>query len=261
MGLDQVNLVTVMDYLSLLFDEGRAYKTILVHRSTISSMLPPIDGFSIGNHPTVSRLIRGIFQNRPPSRRMFQSWNVTSVFEKLPPPDTFVNAQRRCAFLLAMASSRRPSEIASLKCSTAFMTISADKVRFIPSRLSKTDRQNYLGPAIVIHRLPSPSPQSPCPVEALESLLSLRNSLNITHDHIFSLPHPPFDQIDVGNFSRLIKECFRRAGVSAPPGSTRSISVSDAFAKGASIDEVMKAGDWSASSTFFNHYLRPSASF
>ena len=174
--------------------------------------------------------------NRPPSRRMFQSWNVTSVFEKLPPPDTFVIAQRRCAFLLAMASSRRPSEIASLKCSTAFMTISADKVRFIPSRLSKTDRQNHLGPAIVINRLPSPSPQSPCPVVALESLLLLRISLNIAHDHIFSMPHPPFVQIDVGHLSSFIKECFRHAGASAPPGSTRSISVSDAFAKGASID-------------------------
>ena len=112
----------------------------------------------------------------------------------------------------------------------------------------------------MISRLPSSTLQSPCPVKALEDLLSLRAAKNIAHDNLFSLPHSPFDPIDVGRFSKLIKECFRCAGVSAPPGSTRAISVSDAFAKGASIKDVMDAGDWSAASTFFNHYLRPSAS-
>ena len=148
-----------------------------------------------------------------------------------------------------------------LKCSPAFMTITPGKVRFLPPRLSKTDRQTHLGPPIVILRLPVSNRHSPCPVEALEALLSVRNSLNIAHDHVFSLPHPPHDPIDVGHFSSLIKECFRRAGIAAPPGSTRSISVSDAFAKGASIKEVMLAGDWSAASTFYKHYLRPSAFF
>ena len=223
-------------------------------------MLPPIDGVSIGKHPTISRLMKGVFQNRPPSRRMFQSWNVAAVFENLPLPDSFVNAQRRCAFLLAMASSRRPSEIAALKCSPAFMKISPDKVRFLPPKLSKTDRQNHLGPPIAIQRLPTSTLQSPCPVVALEALLSFREEKNIAHDNVFSLPFAPFSPIDVSHFSGLIKECFRRAGISAPSGSTRSISVSDAFAKGASIGEVMLAGDWSAASTFYRHYLRPSAS-
>ena len=257
MGLDSVDLKTVVEYFSLLFEEGKAYKTVLVHRSTLSAMLSPIDSFSIGNHPVISRLMKGIFHKRPPSRRMFQAWNPASVFEQLPSPDSFVGALSRCAFLLAMASSRRPSEVAALKCSPAFMTLSPEKVRFLPPRLSKTDRQTHLGPPIEISRLPRSTPQSPCPVEALEALLSFRSRLSILHDNVFSLPSSPSVPIDVAHFSALIKDCFRRAGVSAPPGSTRHMSVSDAFAKGASIEDVMRAGDWSAASTFYTHYLRP----
>ena len=191
---------------------------------------------------------------------MFESWNVSKVFDALPSPSSLKDAQKRCAFLLAMASSRRPSELASLKCSPEFMIISDDKVRFLPSKLSKTDRQSHLGPPIVIMRLPPTSDNSPCPVEALSELLRFRSKLHLSHDFIFTSCAPPFKPLSTAAFSDLLRACFQRAGISAPPGSTRAISVSDAFARGASIDEVLHAGDWSSASTFFAHYLRRSAS-
>ena len=132
-----------------------------------------------------------------------------------------------------MASSRRPSEIASLKCSPELMILSDDKVRFLPSKLSKTDRQSHLGPPIVIMRLPPTSDNSPCPVEALRELLRFRSKLHLSHDFIFTSCAPPFKPLSTAAFSDLLRACFRRAGISAPPGSTRAISVLDAFARGA----------------------------
>ena len=159
-----------------------------------------------------------------------------------------------------MASSRRPSEIASLKCSPQFMIISPDRVRFIPSRLSKTDRQTHLGPPIVILRLPVSTDDSRCPVAALERLLQQRRDKGISHDFLFSSSSPPHSPLDTSGFSDLLRASFRRAGIVAPPGSTRAISVSDAFARGSSLDDVLQAGDWSSARTFFRHYCRVSSS-
>ena len=82
-------------------------------------------------------------------------------FDGFPRPLDFTALQRRCAFLLAIASSRRPSEVASLRCDSAYMTISMDGVRFLPSQLSKTVRQTHLGPSILVRRLPPSSPSLP----------------------------------------------------------------------------------------------------
>ena len=46
------------------------------------------------------------------------------------------------AFLLAMASSRRPSEVALLRCGAAFMIINADSVCFLSSQQDKSPRSS-----------------------------------------------------------------------------------------------------------------------
>ena len=154
-----VDLTVVLDYLTLLADRGLAYSMIALHRSVLSATLPPL----------ISRLLCGIFQNRPPTRRFFPSWNVAAVFAVFSSsrlPFGYIDLQRKLAFLLAMASSRRPSEVASLCCGSAYMVINANSVRFLPSRLSKTDRPGHLGPPILIRRSPAatflsaPSPLS-----------------------------------------------------------------------------------------------------
>ena len=177
-----------------------------------------------------------------------------AVFDRLPRPLDFSALQRRCAFLLAIASSRRPSEVASLRCDPAFI-ISPDNVLFLPPQLSKTDRQTHMGPPILIRRLPPSSPH--CPVAALEDLLA-RTSLGIRHNFVFSSPSSPLQPISVSAFSNLIRWAFSQAGIDAPSSSSRHISVSEAVAHGLPIDEALRAGDWSGASTFFRHYFRPS---
>ena len=158
-----------------------------------------------------------------------------------------------------MASSKESSEVASLKYSPELMILSDDNVRFLPFKLRKTNRQSHLGPPIVIIRLPPTSGNSPSPVEALQELLRFRAKLHLSHDFLFTSCAPPFNPLSTAAFSDL-RACFQRADISAPPGSYRAISESDAFARGASIDEVLHAGDWSSAATFFAHYLRRSAS-
>ena len=258
--LPSVTLDLVLDYLAHLDSLKLAYRTIALHRSVLSSHLSTFGGFTVGLHPAVGRLMKGIFNGRPPSRRLFETWDVAAVVAVFPAsPSDFLSAQRKAAFLIALASSRRPSEVASLRCDAAYMTFAPDQVRFIPSRLSKTDRQTYLGPSISISRLPA-SDSASCPVSALEALLRWRTSVDVSHNFVFSSPTPPHSLISVSAFSNLLRWAFRQAGVNAPPGSTRHVSVSDAFARGANLEEVLRAGDWSRAQTLFRHYLRPTSS-
>ena len=258
--LHSVSLDLVLDYFAHLNSLNLAYRTISVHRSVLSSHLPTFGGCTIGSHPAVARLMKGVFNERPPSRRLFEAWDVSAVIAVFPEaPSDFASAQRKAAFLIALASSRRPSEVSSLRCDATHMSLAPTQVRFLPSRLSKTDRQTYLGPPISISRLPA-SDSASCPVSALEALLRWRISVGVSHNYVFSSPTPPHSPISVSAFSSLLRWAFCQAGVNAPPGSTRHISVSDAFARGASLEQVLRAGDWSNAQTFFRHYLRPTSS-
>ena len=259
-SLNQVDLKVVSDYLYHLYEKRLAYRTICLHRSVISMTLPHIDGVAIGEHPLICRLVKGIFNKRPPARRVYDAWDVSkvfNVFSSWSAPLSLEQSQRKAAFLVAMATARRPSELSSLQCSASFMTSTRDEIRFIPSRLSKTDRQTHLGPPIVVKRLPD-SDTSLCAVKALEDLLRIRSTLNLDHNYVFFQFKRPYEKVSSAAFSQRLAWALKSAGIAAPPGSTRSISVSDAFARGVDLDSILRAGDWSGAQTFYRHYLRPS---
>ena len=56
----------ILDFLACQFAEGKQYRTINSYRSAISMTHNPIDGVVVGKHPLVTRLMKGIFNRRPP---------------------------------------------------------------------------------------------------------------------------------------------------------------------------------------------------
>ena len=53
------------------------------YRSAISSVHEKVDGVSVGQHPTVTRLLKGVFHDRPPFPRYSSTWNVQLVLDFL----------------------------------------------------------------------------------------------------------------------------------------------------------------------------------
>ena len=60
------NINYVLDFLAELFEKGLKYGTIGTHRSAISALHDPTGNIRPSNHPRVSALMSGIFNNRPP---------------------------------------------------------------------------------------------------------------------------------------------------------------------------------------------------
>ena len=58
-----------LDFLAEKFQAGLKYHSLNCYRSALSSALIPIDGFHMGQHPLVVRLMKGVFNSRPPEPR------------------------------------------------------------------------------------------------------------------------------------------------------------------------------------------------
>ena len=69
----QPSVVYVLDFLTLLYQQGLIYSAINTAQSTLSSYITLENGTCVGKHPLVSRLIKGIFQEKPPRPKYLQS--------------------------------------------------------------------------------------------------------------------------------------------------------------------------------------------
>ena len=69
----------IVNFLADLFSQGYQYRSLNAYRSAISSVHEKIDGYDVGQHPLVLRLLKGVFHKRPPQPRYTQTWNVSVV--------------------------------------------------------------------------------------------------------------------------------------------------------------------------------------
>ena len=57
-------ITNVVNFLAYLFKEGYQYSSINSYRSAISSVHEKVEGYNVGQHPLVTRLLKGIFHDR-----------------------------------------------------------------------------------------------------------------------------------------------------------------------------------------------------
>jgi hypothetical protein len=250
-SLDQVGVTHVMNYLTLLHSRKLSDSTINLHRSAISMTLAYVNGSPIGSHP----LVKGVFTKRPPSCKVSSVWDPAPVMDILMHwslPLSCAQLVRKCAFILAITSARRLSELFSLKCTGQHIQINDDFVQLVPASLSKTDRVGHLGPPIRLRAWKEDS--SICPVAIIRTLLEERVMLDIRHDRLFFDVHRPDTVMSLESFRGCISRCLQEACIEALPGSMRDTVVSSALGRGVCMGDILCMGDWSTSSTFLCFY-------
>ena len=72
-------LSDVANFLAGLYQEGYQYRSLNSYRSSISSTHESVDGLPISQHPTIARLMKGAFNNRPPQPKYSSTWDVFIV--------------------------------------------------------------------------------------------------------------------------------------------------------------------------------------
>ena len=76
---NSATLNQVADFLSDLFNEGLQYRTIAGYRFMLSAVLPHYENVTIGQHPHIIRLLKGVFNSRPPKVKLLPEWDLDMV--------------------------------------------------------------------------------------------------------------------------------------------------------------------------------------
>ena len=77
------SLPDILSFLTKQFQDWKQYRSLNCYRSAISSTHLPIEGFPIGKHPLITRLLIGAFNERPPLTKYASSWEVSTVLTRL----------------------------------------------------------------------------------------------------------------------------------------------------------------------------------
>ena len=109
----------MVNFLAHLFKEGYQYRSLNAYRSAISSVLEKVDGYEVGQHPLVSRLMKGAFNQRPPKPRYEVTWDVSKVLdhiESLGSSDSLSlqNLTWKLAMILALTRPSRSADLVML---------------------------------------------------------------------------------------------------------------------------------------------------
>ena len=114
------SLGVVCDFLTEQFEtENKAYSTINSYRLALSSILPPLEGKLLGEHPVIVRLLKRMYVTCPPQSRYTTTWDVNILLNCLETWDplrdlTLKQLTIKTVALVALVSAQRSQTLAAL---------------------------------------------------------------------------------------------------------------------------------------------------
>ena len=266
------SLADCADFLTSLFGKGLKYRTINGYRSMLSTVLAPVENVPVGQHPFIIRLLREVFNERPPCKSLVPEWDLLLVLECLKrdpfEPLKVASLQHltwKTCFLLAITTFRRCSDLQSLQLGEGFVNVQKKGITFIRPGLSKQSRPSHIDRNIFVPALPENKLLDP--KRALYCYLKRTEEFRKDKDQevlkLFLSTRKPHKSVSTQTISRwivdVVKFCYmsQKKSVKNVKGhSTRSVGPSWALFKGATLQQIMDSADWSRETTFTRHYLK-----
>lgn len=106
-------IAAVVDYLTELYSKGLTYSAITTAHSALSTYVMTDNGKPVGQHPLVTRLLKGIYKTQPPTPKYKQVRNVKVVLNNLSglyPLETISPQELtyKVVMLMLLVSGQRP---------------------------------------------------------------------------------------------------------------------------------------------------------
>ena len=225
--------------------------------------------------------LKGYAEEESRSPRKLPAWDLNLVLSFLKSsnfePLTGIDLKSltlKTTFLLALASSRRVSEInhlSGLPKDVALDSVGAFCLRFLSEFVAKNQRPGSQSPSIYIPPLvvegsDSSSDLSLCPVRALKRYRQATRSLRGKRRKLLVSFNTSYHKdISVATISRWIREVIKGAyaangraldDLSPRAHEVRAWATSLALARSCTLADILQAAYWRSSSTFIKCYLR-----
>ena len=272
------SVIQISDFFMYLYqDLNRRPSTIDGYRTAIVDTLGP-SGQHIAHNDDLHRLLSSFHRDRP-------KWNLSVVLNELakapvePMKETDLkHLTLKTAFLLALASGKRRSEIHARVANKLSNLGQWEKVALFPSsdfiaknQLAREGSQS-VSPVIIpalttIVDRQFKEDRTLCPVRALRYYLDRTKDLRGSRSLLFiSFKKGHTSDIRPATLSSWLKQtillCYKQADqqaldlVQVKAHDIRAFAASKAFYGGVSVDQIMQACHWKAHNTFTNFYLK-----
>ena len=252
------NIQDILDFLTGLYHSGLGYSALNTARSALSSLIMLPCQVSLGNHPLISRFMRGVFQQRPSLPRYTEIWDVNivlSYLRKLSPAESLSlkTLTYKVTMLLTLLSGQRVQTIHLLDIST--MKINNSSCTFvITEKVKQTRPGKHIEPLKFTAYAPD---KRLCVIKYLQEYLN-RTSIHRGDNNQLLLSFVrPFKPVSKDTLSRWVKSVLEAAGIDTKtfhPHSVRSASTSAAKKSGLPLADIMKAAGWSNVKTYATYY-------
>ena len=249
-----------LDFLTLLYKQGVGYSAINTARSALSSAITPADKTTFGEHPLATRFLKGTFELRPSLHRYSTIWDVGIVLTYLrsfPALNdlTLKQLTLNLTMLLALVTAQRTQTLSKLD--TSCMQETTTGITFTMRYTLKTTRPGKHFAPIEIR--PFAPDSRLCPVTYIKHYITKTHSLRSNPRLLISYtkPHKPVTNSTV---ARWIRSVLQDAGIDVSIFSAHSSSTaSTSYSANAQLPlaDILKAGGWSNTQTFAEHYNKP----
>jgi len=253
------SVVNILQFLTEIYSSGLGYVAINTARSALSTILGSVEGYPIGQHPLINRLLKGVSRLRPPSSKYKFVWDVSQVLQLFKHWESDCNLSLKLLTLktvglLALCTAQRVQTLASLTRSNIHFS-SSDLVIRVSSRLKTTKP----GEGLIIN-LKKYSEEKLCIYSCLRHYMERTSNLS-TSDFLLVCHQSPYKKATEQTISRWLKELLSLAGIDITLFSSHSFrhaSTSKAVDIGVNIDTIFKTAGWTESSKVFGKfYKRP----
>jgi len=250
--------VNVVNFLAERFQSGVSHSTVNLARSAVSAFVSSAGGVSVGSHPLVVRLMKGVFESRPSLPKYQTTWNVDIVISSLAEwPSlstmTLMELTLRTVMLLALLSGQRGQTLHLLRVSDVDFPSNDQCVIVLSDVLKQTRPGHHLHP-ITLDAFPSN--ENLCIVSHLKEYIQRTASLR-SDEGLFIGCIKPHKHVARDTVSRWIKTVLKGAGIDITKfaaHSTRSASTSAAMCRDVPLETILQAAGWSSDKTFSRFY-------
>ncbi|XP_069835654.1 uncharacterized protein [Dendropsophus ebraccatus] len=249
--------------------------TIKVQISALSALYD----YKLAEHQWIKRFVKATSRLCPTIRSRVPPWDLNLVLNGLtanpfePLADCSIKfLSYKLAFLLAITSARRVSEIRAFSIQTPYMTIREDRVvlspdpAFLPKVVTDFHRSQEV---ILPSFYNTPTNDQELSLHSLDvrrvilHYIKVTESWRLCNSLLISFQGKTKGKsASTQTIARWVKqavgECYRVKNMTPPVGfgahSTRAVATSWAERAAVSIDQICRAATWSTPHTFFRHY-------
>lgn len=242
--------------------EKLAYRTILVHKSVVSTLCTPKDSCHLSSNILVKQILKSIATSDSMTRTETNIWDTNIVISWLSNRGLSVQSvwevSRRCAILLLLCSGRRVHDLTLLNVSNSnFLdNTDADCLTFWPIYGSKTDTASYTQSGWKLYA----NKENP----NIDPVLWVRKLVQIGRDrrregkvgNLFVTARGPAKAASRTVIAGWVKSVLSEAGVDATPGSVRSAVASRGWIDREPLDKILSRANWRSENTFSKFYKK-----